>query len=81
MPHARRVYFATERRAVEPGSVGRQVLVVTAEDEQVLEENCSRATSAGPATTHQGRLNNCAWFDLGRSPFALMTRFVAEVRP
>ena len=38
VPHARRVYFATERRAVEPGSVGRQVIVVTAEDEQVLVE-------------------------------------------
>ena len=26
--------------------------------------NCLRAASAGPATTHQGRLNNCSWFVL-----------------
>ena len=52
VPHARRVYFATERRAVEPGSVGRQVLVVTAEDEQVPVEKLFASSERGPSNKH-----------------------------
>ena len=82
VPHARGVYFATERRAVEPGSVGRQVLVATAEDEQLLVEKLFASSERGPSNNAPGSPQQlCMVCSQVITLCAPMNRFVAEARP
>ena len=75
-------FYFFRRRAVEPGSVGRQVFVVTAEDEQVLVEKLVASSERGPSNNAPGSPQQlCMVCSQVITLCAPMTRFVAEVRP